>query len=369
MSLRPSLLPEIVGMLRQLQPQCTQSENCPAKQATHQPEPVTTPSATHNLSRGQCLLCRRAFCKQYPSWSPIRMVHSMLHAALDPVAAVCNIYGAAAQAVTPFGLILHGCTVTNKWLDDQTFLNKTSHTISNGPNRSLRKLGSLALDLIAHDRWILMDEWCLWSTQLNVYHAPLSSAPFPSLSLSSRQAHTTIMVRKAIANVVEAFQRSEAYEVDGIPEPVFYAVWLAGCCHHLQTGALQRTSTRSWQHEVPGIRLAFAFAPGFVDEFPPLAYGSTDAYTGYGYTFLHAYAPAMHPRTQSPSYNPSVVGQMLGHYWSYSQTHSEHETTWASTSLHLFDQSVLWRLLIGLHTGIAWCTALSTSHTITRGPC
>ncbi|KAI0683794.1 hypothetical protein BC835DRAFT_1393550, partial [Cytidiella melzeri] len=30
----------------------------------------------------------------------------------------------------------------------------------------------------------------------------------------------------------------------GTQEPVFYAVW--------PTGALQRTSTRSWQHEVPG---------------------------------------------------------------------------------------------------------------------
>ncbi|KAI0706135.1 hypothetical protein BC835DRAFT_1302514 [Cytidiella melzeri] len=262
------------------------------------------------------------------------------------------------EAITPFGLILRGCTVTNKWIDDRTFLNKTSYTMSNGPIRSL-KVGMTgawsycARSLGSHGQVVPMVDKAERLSRAFV----LCAVPQP-ISLLSTSPHNDY-----------AFQRSEAYEVDGIPEPVFYAVWLAGCCHHLQTGALQRTSTRSWQHEVPGKRLAFAFAPGFVDEFLPLAYGSTDAYTGYGYTFLHVYAPAMHPRTQSPSYNPSVVGQMLGHCRSYSQSHSEHETTWASTSLHLFDQSVLWRLLIALHTVIAWCTALSTSHTITRGSC
>ncbi|KAI0684785.1 hypothetical protein BC835DRAFT_601547 [Cytidiella melzeri] len=30
---------------------------------------------------------------------------------------------------------------------------------------------------------------------------------------------------------------------------------------------------------------------------------------------------------------------------------------------------IWWRLLSWLHTGIAWCTTLSTRRTITRGPC
>lgn len=148
----------------------------------------------------------------------------------------------ALESFAPFRLILLGCMLANKWLDDHTFSNKTwyvsqcaaqsmfrmltlrkRHTISNVPIRSLNKLEALALELFAHDLSIPTDEWCRWLTQLNVYHSSLSSPEFPQpISRPSTSPHN--IVRKAIEELLESSSRAENHRVEDIPEPVFYDI-------------------------------------------------------------------------------------------------------------------------------------------------
>ncbi|KAI0089272.1 hypothetical protein BDY19DRAFT_889688 [Irpex rosettiformis] len=129
----------------------------------------------------------------------------------------------ALESFAPFRLILLGCMLANKWLDDHTFSNKTWHTISNVPIRSLNKLEALALDLFAHDLSIPTDEWCRWLTQLNVYHSSLSSPGFPQpISRPSTSPHN--IIHKAIEELLEASARAESHEVEGIAAPVFYDI-------------------------------------------------------------------------------------------------------------------------------------------------
>ncbi|KIJ56649.1 hypothetical protein M422DRAFT_149405, partial [Sphaerobolus stellatus SS14] len=52
------------------------------------------------------------------------------------------------EAHTPFRLILLGVMLANKWLDDNTFSNKTWHQVSGVPIRALNKLEGLGLDLL-----------------------------------------------------------------------------------------------------------------------------------------------------------------------------------------------------------------------------
>ncbi|KAI0687218.1 hypothetical protein BC835DRAFT_409838 [Cytidiella melzeri] len=258
-----------------------------AHQVAPVPEPVVTPSAsaayrklaeplaewmvsfvwkvcTTGMSLPPQYAQPGAFYKQYPSQPPSQLVHSthsmLLSTLLQPSAVFLALWYIvrlpvffgpvglgnehvremrfraellgethlpldrdALESFAPFRLILLGCMMANKWLDDHTFSNKTWHTISNVPIRSLNKLESLALDLVAHDLSIPTDEWCRWLTQLNVYHTSLSSPSFPQpISRPSTSPHN--IVRKAIEDLLEASQRSETHEVDGIPEPVFYGI-------------------------------------------------------------------------------------------------------------------------------------------------
>ncbi|KAF8592366.1 hypothetical protein K439DRAFT_1238086, partial [Ramaria rubella] len=52
------------------------------------------------------------------------------------------------EAHAPFRLLLLGVMLANKWLDDNTFSNKTWHQVSGVPMRALNKLESLGLDLL-----------------------------------------------------------------------------------------------------------------------------------------------------------------------------------------------------------------------------
>lgn len=146
----------------------------------------------------------------------------------------------AIESYAPFRLILLGCMLANKWLDDHTFSNKTwyvirlfshflvlthtsRHTISNVPTRSLNKLESLALDLFAHDLSIPMDEWSRWLKQISMYHQSLSSPAFPQpISRPSSSPHT--IVRKAIEELIESSDANEASLVEGVPQPVFWGL-------------------------------------------------------------------------------------------------------------------------------------------------
>lgn len=148
----------------------------------------------------------------------------------------------AIESFAPFRLVLLGCMLANKWLDDHTFSNKTwyviqdsyarsgcfvtrkdRHTISNVPVHSLNKLEALALDLFAHDLSISPQEWSRWLGQLHSYHLSLSSPAFPQpISRPSTSPHN--IIRKALEDLVEVSSVADKHFVDGTPEPVFYAL-------------------------------------------------------------------------------------------------------------------------------------------------
>ncbi|GBE79651.1 hypothetical protein BKA93DRAFT_275470 [Sparassis latifolia] len=109
----------------------------------------------------------------------------------------------AIEAYAPFRLILLGCMLANKWLDDHTFSNKTWHTISHVPVQSLNRLESLALDLFDYDLSISPQQWSDWLSHLLSYHASLSSSSCPQpISRPSMDPHT--IIRKAIETLIQA---------------------------------------------------------------------------------------------------------------------------------------------------------------------
>jgi hypothetical protein len=143
------------------------------------------------------------------------------------------------ETYAPFRLVLLGCMLANKWLDDHTFSNKTwyviecaslttnnihthmsRHTISNVPVRSLNKLESLALDLFGHDLSISTDDWSGWLKKLHTHHLSLSSPAFPQpISRPSTSPHN--IIRKALDELIGVTAIAEEHRVNGTPEPVF----------------------------------------------------------------------------------------------------------------------------------------------------
>lgn len=139
-----------------------------------------------------------------------------------------------AEAYTPFRLVLLGCMLANKWLDDHTFSNKTwydihissfvtlsltphrRHSISNVPIQSLNRLEALALGVFKYDLTISPVEWSRWLDTLMSYHVSLSSPAFPQpISRPSTSPHT--IIRRSLETLIHANQRWSAH-----PEhPVF----------------------------------------------------------------------------------------------------------------------------------------------------
>ncbi|KAH9844212.1 uncharacterized protein C8Q71DRAFT_697335 [Rhodofomes roseus] len=108
----------------------------------------------------------------------------------------------AIESYAPFRLILLGCMLANKWLDDHTFSNKTWHTISNVPVQSLNKLESLALDIFRYDLSISTHEWTDWLSHIHEYHTSLHSPACPQpISRPSSSPHT--ITRKAIERLIQ----------------------------------------------------------------------------------------------------------------------------------------------------------------------
>lgn len=107
----------------------------------------------------------------------------------------------AIELYAPFRLILLGCMLANKWLDDHTFSNKTWHTISNVPIQSINKLESLALDIFCYDLSISPCEWTDWLSHLLLYHSSLNSGACPQpISRPSTSPHT--IIRKSVETLV-----------------------------------------------------------------------------------------------------------------------------------------------------------------------
>ncbi|KAJ7117325.1 hypothetical protein C8R43DRAFT_901899 [Mycena crocata] len=127
----------------------------------------------------------------------------------------------ATEATAPFRLIVLGCMLANKWLDDHTFSNKTwyvPHTISNVPIQTLNKLESLALDIFAYDLSVPSSDWSQWLSHLLSYHQ-LSSSPQHPQPISRPSTNPHAIVRKALDEIIQApaacnFNSSS-------PQPVF----------------------------------------------------------------------------------------------------------------------------------------------------
>ncbi|KAG7097254.1 hypothetical protein E1B28_004620 [Marasmius oreades] len=122
------------------------------------------------------------------------------------------------EANAPFRLIVLGCMLANKWLDDHTFSNKTWNTISNLPVQSLNKLESLALDIFHYDLSISPNEWSQWLSHLMSYHLSLSSPSHPQ-PISRPSTNPSSIIRMAIDEIVQA---PAANNFDPAhPQPVF----------------------------------------------------------------------------------------------------------------------------------------------------
>jgi len=121
------------------------------------------------------------------------------------------------EAGAPFRLIVLGCMLANKWLDDHTFSNKTWHNISNVPIQALNKLESLALDIFAYDLTISSNDWSQWLAHVMSYHMSLASPTHPQpISRPSTNPHS--IVRRAIDEIIQAPVACDTFTV---PQPVF----------------------------------------------------------------------------------------------------------------------------------------------------
>ena len=136
---------------------------------------------------------------------------------------------------TPFRLVVLGCMLANKWLDDHTFSNKTwyvypisllaiqlifltRHSISNVPIHTLNKLESLTLEIFSYDLSITSQQWSQWLAHVISYHMSLSSPIHPQpISRPSSNPHS--IVRKTIEDIMKAPATRKCAST--IPQPVF----------------------------------------------------------------------------------------------------------------------------------------------------
>ncbi|KAK7061486.1 hypothetical protein R3P38DRAFT_2757924 [Favolaschia claudopus] len=129
-----------------------------------------------------------------------------------------NLDPEVTQATAPFRLIVLGCMLANKWLDDHTFSNKTWHAISNVPVQILNELESLALDIFGYDLSIPSSDWSEWLAQLVAYHE-MSSSPSRPQPISRPSTNPHAIVRKALDEIIQA---PAACNYDpASPQPVF----------------------------------------------------------------------------------------------------------------------------------------------------
>ncbi|KAF7331854.1 hypothetical protein MKEN_00065500 [Mycena kentingensis (nom. inval.)] len=127
----------------------------------------------------------------------------------------------ATEASAPFRLIVLGCMLANKWLDDHTFSNKTWHSISNVPIHTLNKLESLALDIFGYDLSVPSLDWSQWLAHLVSYHE-LASSPSHPQPISRPSTNPHAIVRKALDDIIQAPAASGFNPAN--PQPVFLGV-------------------------------------------------------------------------------------------------------------------------------------------------
>ena len=140
----------------------------------------------------------------------------------------------ASEASAAFRLVVLGCMLANKWLDDHTFSNKTwyvtysccyhvtkfiyRHSISNISIQTLNRIEALTLDIFSYDLSISSQQWSQWLTHVMSYHISLSSPTFPQpISRPSSNPHS--IIRRAIEEIMQA--PSSCTSAANIPQPVF----------------------------------------------------------------------------------------------------------------------------------------------------
>jgi hypothetical protein len=124
----------------------------------------------------------------------------------------------AMENAAPFRLIVLGCMLANKWLDDHTFSNKTWHSISNVPIQTLNQLESLTLDIFAYDLSISAGDWSDWLSHVMSYHVSLLS-PSHRQPISRPSTNPHLIIKIAIEEIVNA---PRACHFDCLqPQPVF----------------------------------------------------------------------------------------------------------------------------------------------------
>ncbi|PFH52640.1 hypothetical protein AMATHDRAFT_74109 [Amanita thiersii Skay4041] len=117
----------------------------------------------------------------------------------------------------PFRLVVLGCMLANKWLDDHTFSNKTWHSISNIPIHMLNQLEVLALDIFSYNLSIPSDKWKFWMDRVLTHH--LSSIP-PSHAqpISRPSSNPHLIIRKTIEDILKM---SDPTRISTPPQPTF----------------------------------------------------------------------------------------------------------------------------------------------------
>ncbi|KAI5125042.1 hypothetical protein M0805_007466 [Coniferiporia weirii] len=125
------------------------------------------------------------------------------------------------EARAPFRVILLGCMLANKWLDDHTFSNKTWQSISEIPIHSINCLELSALAVLGHDLSVTPKAWERWLSHLYRYQS--SPCPYPAPIRRPSTTDSNLIIRKMIEDLaylhVRAGPKSEVkFQV---PQPVF----------------------------------------------------------------------------------------------------------------------------------------------------
>ncbi|CAL1700888.1 unnamed protein product [Somion occarium] len=255
------------------------------------------------------------------------------------------------DSYAPFRLILLGCMLANKWLDDHTFSNKTWHSISSVPIQSLNSPHMIirrSIDTLiqANSQWqenpqhpvfLGLDEKRKADEQLEqVYDVDVLDIDLDE----EGPLRLEYVPKRRVSGAGSArYSRSQERAMEPerrLPPPARWSP--AG-------DELINPKAQSHQYMAPQPIMHMSAAPmlppfrdtsqhpgwpwGPVHDYappPPPMFASQQSAYNYGYA--PPPAPLSHSRSQSLSYNPAVAGSSQGHYRSYSQTRYEgfHET-------------------------------------------
>ncbi|KZV65816.1 hypothetical protein PENSPDRAFT_113691 [Peniophora sp. CONT] len=106
-----------------------------------------------------------------------------------------------------FRLVLLGCMLANKWLDDHTFSNKTWHSISGVPIQALNTLETAALKVFKHDLTVPKAAWSQWLDHVLSYQS--TSSPIgPPQPISRPGNDPRAIIRRSVEQLIDVAVRS-----------------------------------------------------------------------------------------------------------------------------------------------------------------